>query len=113
MATTLFAGQQYLWDNRASFGSQTAERGTDNAETEANAAARYNALAGQVDNGYSACFTINAHGYTSNASGVTYYMCDNNAAACPSGWTETATWGDCMNATWGISFSARACCLPR
>ena len=31
MSGSLFAGQQYLWDNKASFGVQTAMRGTDSA----------------------------------------------------------------------------------
>jgi hypothetical protein len=64
MDTTLFAGQQYLWDNRASFGSQTAS--TSYIVTTRGADATQNEYGGII------------HHYP--------------ATFCPSGWTIVTSW---------------------
>jgi len=128
IASTLFGGQQYIWDNRASFGVGTAldsevGNASDAASMSTTLFAGQEAIYNQVDNSYSACFSI-----TTYDDGDTQAAC--NAQACPSGWTRIGcsgrgyacssvqnsnqwTWTAPDNAVVAFNCIQPVCCLAR
>jgi len=75
MASTLFGGQQYIWDNRASFGTGVTERGTDNAALASNYTAT---RAGYLDKLAVSRPTM----YQTSATFAGNHNCDDSPATC-------------------------------